>query len=762
LLTKRRRRSGVSSVIGAIFFILVVFLVFSATVLVFQSFSNYSLVVKQVNSQDAQNKVTDAGISALAFGGLPSPPVVTCPGGTQIAGACETMTATLNNLSPTRSLLPISNMNLSNSMNGWVFSRAYKIVRDNGYITNAYLNIIPGGTVFKLNVTNADPSGSCIALTSCITRVSLQVDSRFSLVGFTGIIISDAPAPWIATISGNTITWTTSSANGIAPGAAPVQFTWAALAPGVPGSYFQTATLTWLTVFNAVPISDQGSATLTTQVVTGGPGGISIPPYCNQPTDTLSICAEPVSVIPGGAAGGFDSVTGVGSESGPGSVYVAFQPTYNGAIITQGQQLSAVMNFTSVFTIDAGQVGALASGAADAVNFGFSLDQIVAPPNPLILIDEYLVQLTPTGATNVVIQIPNTTPIVPTQINNFASSGWITCGPSSTICPEPYFNPVTLASAQGQPLWKWASGNYELVISVTASMPSASPPSANYPSSLLMHFDDIGLALQDLPTTYFVDNAAVGQTCTNASPPPATELCSALYPTSGLLQIPFAAVPSQLQSIQLTTTISLSQVASQNVTAYVFLGDVSRGTATPVWVEVGQLELSSSATLSVNIPASSASNFIDTTGSICGSALPHPNPGLCVRVYAISDGNKGLSYNFGSLAATATAVLQTFNYNSVTLTLFNNSTVPIGFTTLYISGPDGVSSYNLTPGCTASPLVTPGSVTPCYINQGQEIILSMSPSSVPPAPFVWKTDQTYVATVVTNKGLSFSETFVSP
>jgi hypothetical protein len=737
LLTRRRKRSGVSSIIGAIFFILVVFLVFSATILVFQSFSGYSLVVKQANQQAAQNKVTDAGITSLAFGG--EPPVLSVP-------ASQLMTAVQNTGSPTRSLLPITNMNMSNNMNGWVFSRDYKIVRDNGSVSNTFLNVLPGGTVFALNVTNADSHGSCVALTSCITKVSLQVDSRFSLVGFTSIIISAASStPWAVVISGNTITWSTSSANGISPGNT-AKFTWAALAPGIPGSYYQTATVTWLTVFDALPISDQGSTTVTTQVVTGGPGQISIPPYCNQPADTLSICAEPAAVIPGGAVGGYDPVTGVGSESGPGSVYLDFQPTYNGAIISSGQQLTALMNFTSVFTLDAGQVGALAAGASDAVNFGFSLDQVIAPPNPLILINEYLVQLTPTGATHVIIQIPNTTPVVPTQINDFSSSGWITCGPNSALCPEPYFNPVTLATAQGQPAWTWAAGQYELVISVAASMPSTSPPSANYPSSLLMHFDDIGLALQETASTYFVDSSVAGAGCAAAC----------------LLQIPFTAVPSQLQSIQLTTNIALSQVASQNITAYVFIGDVSRSTATPVWVELGQLELSSSATISVSIPAASASNYIDTTGNICGSALPHPNPGLCVRVYAISDGNNALAnWNFGSLTVSALATLQTFRYNSVTLTLFNNSTIPIGFTNVYISGPDGVSSFGLTPNlvqqdyyCTGAALVTPGSTTPCYVNQGSEVVLQL--------PFVWKTGQTYVATVITNKGLSFSETFVSP
>jgi hypothetical protein len=741
LLTKRRRRSGVSSVIGAIFFILVVFLVFSATVLVFQSFSSYSNVVKQVNAQDDQNKVTDAGVSDLAFGGLATNSV------------SETLDATQNNIAPTRALLPIANMNFSNNMNGWVFSREYKIVRDNGYVTNTFLNVLPGGTVFTLSVTNDDPLTESCPITSCIVRVSVEVDASFGVAGLPELA---PPVGWNApVVSGNTITWNSAApGTGISPGAAPVLFNYTTLAPAIPGAYYQTATLTWATIFHGVPIEDEGSVSLETQVVTGGPGGVSCAPndtevcppigLCPAPA-TWNICAEPSGVVPGGAIGGFDGVTGVGSTSGPGSVFIDFEPTYNGTTIVQGQQLTAVMNFTSVFTLDPGQVGALAAGSVDAINFGYSLDQVTALPEPLILMTQYLVQLSPTGATLNTIEIPNAAPIVPTGVNAFNSSGWITCGPSSTVCTEPSFNPVALATAQDDPVpWTWlpTPDEYQLVISVTISMSGASPPSVFYPASMLMHFDDIGLSLQDNLNAWFVDNSVASLGCT----PPAAPTC--------LLEIPFPSVlaPSQLQSIRLTTTISLAQVSTQNITAYIFVGDVSRGTSTPVWVEVGQLELSSSATITVNIPATTASNFIDTSGDHCGN--PHTTE-MCVRVYAISDGNNGFFYDFGSLTATATATLQTFIYNTVTLTLFNNSTAPVGFTNVYISGPDGVSSYNLTPACTAASLVTPGSVTPCYVNQGQELVLSA-------LPFVWKADQTYVATVITNKGLSFSETFVSP
>jgi hypothetical protein len=515
--------------------------------------------------------------------------------------------------------------------------------------------------------------------------------------------------------------------------------------------------VTWSTVFKGSQLADQGSITVQTNVVTGGPGGISIPTTCPPPiaaNPPSNICAEPAGVIPGGAVGGFDPISNVvGSESGPGSVYLNFQPTYNGTALTGGQQLSASMNFTSAFTIDAGQAAALATAGAaiDAVNYGFSLDQVIAPPNPLILINQYLVQLSNTGTVKDIIQIPNQAPVVPTQVNNFNASGWITCGPSSTSCNEPYFNPATLATAQGQPAWAWTSGLYELVISVTASIPGSSPPSQFYPSSLLMHFDDVGLALQDTTTAYFVDNAKTGQTCTNTTPPPAVVPCS-------LLQIQFASpiIPSQVQSLLLTTKLALGVSAPQNVTAYVFLADDSRGTGAPVWVEVGQLELSSSATVTVSIPAASASNFIDQYGSHCGT------PGvteICLRVYAISDGNAVPNFNFQTLTISATAVVQTYQQNTATLTVMNNSTFPVAFTTVYVTGPDGISDYLIVPNATppyycGQQAFSSGVQKPCYLNQGQELVVQL--------PLIWKTDQTYVATVITNKGLSFSSSFVSP
>jgi hypothetical protein len=166
-------------------------------------------------------------------------------------------------------------------------------------------------------------------------------------------------------------------------------------------------------------------------------------------------------------------------------------------------------------------------------------------------------------------------------------------------------------------------------------------------------------------------------------------------------------------------------------------------------VEIGQLELSSSATITVDIPSASASNFIDQTGSHCGVM------GICLRVYAISDGNKVPQYDFQTLTVSAYDVIQTYQQNTVTMTILNNSNFPVAFTTMYISGPDGVSNYYLTTACTGATGLPPTTgAAPCYINEGQSLVVQL--------PFVWRTDQSYVATLNTNKGLTFSTIFVSP
>src|SRR5208283_2150724 len=140
LHTKRRSRSGISSLIGAIFFVLVVFLVFTSTILIFENFTGYANTFKQVNQGDVQNKNTLLSVQDLAFGGLATVPVD------------ENLKAEGN--AAFRPYLPVQNMNFTNSMTGWTFSQAYKLSLHNGQLTNYPENVLPGLNVFTLVISN--------------------------------------------------------------------------------------------------------------------------------------------------------------------------------------------------------------------------------------------------------------------------------------------------------------------------------------------------------------------------------------------------------------------------------------------------------------------------------------------------------------------------------------------------------------------------------------------------------------------------------
>src|SRR5208282_4957541 len=146
LLTKRRSRYGISSLIGAIFFVLVVFLVFTSTVLIFENFTGYASTFKQVNQGDVQNKNTVLSVQDLAFGGLTTAP------------ANENLVAVPN--TDLRPYAPVENMNFTNSMTGWTFSRGYELSLHNGQVTNYPKNVLPGLNVFTMVISNLDVPAS--------------------------------------------------------------------------------------------------------------------------------------------------------------------------------------------------------------------------------------------------------------------------------------------------------------------------------------------------------------------------------------------------------------------------------------------------------------------------------------------------------------------------------------------------------------------------------------------------------------------------
>ncbi len=719
MFTRRHSRPGISTVIGAVFFVLVVFLVFSSTVLVFQAFSGYANQFKQVNAQDVQNKDTSVTLQNLVFGGVIPP-----------ASGVMAINPTVAN-SVNKPLLPVTNMNLSSSMTGWTFSKEYKIVRDDGLITNTFQDVLPSVTVFTLGISNTDPGPPAPA--STIIQVSLQVDSRFTLAG------TQIPpnGNWVVGIVGNAITWTaTPPAAGIPnTGANSLNFTWTAIAPSVPNTYFQTVTLTWATTFHLVPIVDSGTAPVTTTVVTSGPGGSSV----------SQIVAQPPSAVPGGVTGGYDPIsTGIGSESGPGSMYLDFQPTYNGTVLTNNQQLTAQMNYTTAFNIDPTTAAVISSGACCSLSYGYSLDQLRAPPSPLVITNVYLAKLT---AAYTVGQILTLDTAVPSQVNGGNSTGWIMR--TATTNPALNFSPPAGFWTVGCPL---QGCNYELIVSITASMPATNPPSNQYPSTMMMHFDDIGLALGESGTSYYADNGVspiqipacvivtAGQPCGSGGNPPPVD-------------------PSQVQSIHLAADLAQAPGSTGEVTAYVFIGDVSRESVPPtqpVWVEVGQVNFVSSVTFNAVIPASSSSVYIDQRappGQQCSN--------VCVRVYAIWPNPIGVGPP-PVISANVSLTLQTWQQSSGVIRLTNNGTSTVHVVSALISGPTGIYVYDQSQ-------LDLGYVNPVvgalgyWVNPGQTLQIPLPQTNAPANDqFNWLTDQSYEVTVVTSQGLIISGTYVSP
>src|SRR5579875_2215864 len=67
-----RRRRGVSTVVGTLFFIMVVFIFLTVTVIIFNSFNGYVSSLKAFDERSIQNKETNLSIPGMSFQ-TPSP-----------------------------------------------------------------------------------------------------------------------------------------------------------------------------------------------------------------------------------------------------------------------------------------------------------------------------------------------------------------------------------------------------------------------------------------------------------------------------------------------------------------------------------------------------------------------------------------------------------------------------------------------------------------------------------------------------------------
>ena len=184
---RARRRSGISNLIGAIFFVLIVALVITALTAVFVGSSSYIAGIHTDNEQSLDAVNSQLLVKNTSFGGELATPVSQNPA---IVGVSDS--------NPQEPLLPVSNMNFSTGMQGWYVSESYPDLVDGATVSNALQSngseYIEQGAVgsypglstiqsdnpetFVLNVTNKALPGSH----DTITKITLLVDTYFDSV----------------------------------------------------------------------------------------------------------------------------------------------------------------------------------------------------------------------------------------------------------------------------------------------------------------------------------------------------------------------------------------------------------------------------------------------------------------------------------------------------------------------------------------------------------------------------------------------------
>jgi len=118
---RRPRRSGISNLIGAIFFILIVALALSIMTVMFAGSSTYIGGIHSTNQQGLQAVNSKLTVSGVAFGGELAKGAADIP---------------VNN-SLSLPLLPISNMNFSSGIQGWYVSESYPALVDSAIVNNS-------------------------------------------------------------------------------------------------------------------------------------------------------------------------------------------------------------------------------------------------------------------------------------------------------------------------------------------------------------------------------------------------------------------------------------------------------------------------------------------------------------------------------------------------------------------------------------------------------------------------------------------------
>ncbi len=682
-----KRRSGISTIIGAVFFIIIVVLVVGALTAVFDSFNAAVNSIHQGNADQIRSEDNRIDVQNATFGGIEF-------------NQSGVVNGALN--SAQNPFLPISNMNFTSGIAGWYVSKGYQVVTDSASVTNSPQNFqfpgvpaLPQPETSTLTVSNNDPIGGLYD----IAKVTLLVDPSLPLVA----IQPGPPAGWnLLPTVGNNITWVSIFPNAIGPSTPPVDFSWTATVPATIGTYYTTAIISWVAnKMVSLPYTDTAITTVNSTVSTSAMGG----------TSSGNIVAVPAGNLPGGLTAGYDGdATTTSSESGPGSLYVDYQPTFNGNPIQTGQQLASTTEFTAPFSLNPGTIAELATASCCTVSWATSLDGLSAVRNSLIFYQVFLVN--PSGVYQTVDELNPTVNYgsalypQPTNANGFGPSGW--------IYRHTPFNP---------PAGFWVAGTYKLIVSMETILPGASQGNAGYPTELSLHFDDVGLALRPV------------------APPNA----NANFYGSTTFQMSTVTTPfplginsSQVEGMELTVNMTRGPA-----NATVYLADDSRFSYNPtLWVEVGSLSFENTGSVHAVFPLPNAADYVNGTQNQflgCSAAPALKCNYLNVRVNASSSA----AFNIN---VTVEAIVQTSDLNHVVVAFANPSQSSLHLVALYISGPNGIGVYTST------------SAAPNTFNQwvigGQR--------GLTPEAFTWQPGQKYTVTVTSDTGLVFSSTFTAP
>lgn len=548
------RRSGISTLIGTVFFVLVVALVVATFAGLFTTFGTFIQNNHASNHQTVVEKESDITLSNVAFGGL-------------LNTTSRTNVGWTNDTSPNSvvPLLPVTNMNFTEGLQGWYSSATLSTPVDAATITDANTtnSTLPGTVKFALTVTNGDPSGTAFS------KVTLLVAQALTMVSVPAS--PSCSSTWVTSaIVGNNITWFVNPHDdGQGPGTS-CTFPWSAYVNATAAeTYYSSVLVTWYHTTSSPQhptgqLIGGGAATVSTEVAQLESGKLRI-----NGTSNTQISPVSQSLSPSGFTYGYDpSPVDASPISGAGSVFAEFQPLLSSQTITSAQQVSASNNISTSFQLTSAMAAEVASNSCCRFTMETDLNRAVAAPNPVVYFEAFLTNLK-TGTT-VILDPDGTNPAL---TNDFGLTGW-------TLVDFP-FNPASSF---------WTEANYTLRVQTNMTVLGAANETAGYFPNVELHFDDVGLSLLPQP------------------PSPTEATFYAAYEPS-----PWHLPTKEVQTVSIGANASEIPVGS---VGYLQAQDDTSGT--PRWktLETVFFENSTSAQFYATVPPQQSSFYVNKQGDL--------------------------------------------------------------------------------------------------------------------------------------------------